>query len=168
MKVRYWWQLFPLKFIFKIFHKSNENVTFSLIKIDSKEYQHKQSTGKWHSVSGKQGTACYSGAPGSELFMMHCHVLFREGILLNHCIPACLFGIYPPSLGIKSCPQGETGFFFADWCSGWGCGGSTKQSRSLCGWWDTKRKRRVKSTGTGSKMRLYWKTSFMGPGLQGG
>lgn len=115
----------------------------------------------------EQGAAHYSAAPGAELFLMHCHVSFQDGILLKHCIPACLFGIYPPSLGIKSCPRGEIGVFFADWCSGWGCGGSTRQSRSLRRWWNTKRKRRVKSTGAGSKMRLYWKTSFMGPGLQG-
>lgn len=112
-------------------------------------------------------SALYSADFGAELFVLHCHISFREGMLLKHCIPACLFGISPLSLEIKSWPQGESGCFFADWCSGWGCGGSTRQSRSLFRWWNTKRKWRIKSTGTRSKMRLYWKTSFMGSGLQG-
>lgn len=115
----------------------------------------------------EQGAALHSAAFGGKLFVTLCGMSSQEGVLSKHCIPACRSGISPLPLGIKSWPRGESGCFFADWCAGWSCGGSTRQSWSLFRRWNSERKWRIKSAGTGSKMCLYWKTSFMGSGLQG-
>lgn len=50
----------------------------------------------------EQESALYSADFGAELFVFHCRISFQEGMLLKHCIPACLFGISPLSLEIKS------------------------------------------------------------------
>lgn len=168
MKVKYWWQLSHWNLYSKPFINLVKMLLFHLSKVVAKNISISKALENGIKYLENRTASCTLFCSSwCWLFVMHRHISFGEGILLKHCIPACLFGIYPPSLGIKSCPQGETGCFFADWCSGWGCGGSTRQGRSLCGWWNTKRKRCLKSTGTGSEMCLYWKTNFMGPGLQG-